>query len=245
MTAATFHPQETAQPAPSAPSASHAPTGRATRRPGFWQAPFSEVTFREIGYALTSLPVAIAGFVFAVTMFSLGVGLAVTVLGLPVLAAALLGARGLGAAERGRARYGLGLDVEAPAAMRGGRDSGAWAAMRARLSDATGWKALLFHVVMFPWRVATFVVSVTFLVTGWAVALYPAYHWVFARYVGWPGYRVYDYTSGGVHHAYYVTSPLQIGVCSLLGLVIVFITPQIVRAMTNVDRAAVRSLLGR
>ncbi|MGY0492836.1 sensor domain-containing protein [Streptomyces sp. WG-D5] len=206
-------------------------------RPGFWRAPFSGVTWREIGHTLTSLPVAIAGFVFAVTMFALGVSTLVVWVGLPVLAAALGGARGLGAAERGRARSLLGLDVAAPAAPAAG--------LRGRLADAAGWKALLFHTVMFPWRVLTFVLSVTFLVTGWVVALFPTYSWVFHRYLDWPGYRLYDFTTdAGVHHAYYVESPAQIAAVSAIGFVFVFLTPLLVRGLTNLDRVAIRSLLG-
>ncbi|MFI5657993.1 sensor domain-containing protein [Streptomyces sp. NPDC051684] len=218
--------------------ASTTPTApRATARPGFWRAPFSGVTHREIGHTITSLPVAIAGFVFAVTLFSLGVGTLVVWVGLPVLAAALAGARGLGAAERGRARTLLGLDVAAPEAPAPG--------LRGRLADAAGWKALLFHTVMFPWRVLSFVLSVTFLVTGWVVALFPAYSWVFHRYLDWPGYRLYDFTTdAGVHHAYYIESPAQIAAVSAVGFVLVFLTPQLVRALTNLDRVAIRSLLG-
>ncbi|MFJ2771685.1 sensor domain-containing protein [Streptomyces sp. NPDC087300] len=213
-------------------------------RVGFWRAPFAAVTYREIGHVLVSLPVAIAGFTFAVAAVSLGAGLLVTVLGLPVLAAALAAARGLGAAERRRARTGLGLDVAGPAPLEARRDDGRWAGMRARLGDGAGWQALLFQLVMFPWRVLSFTLSVTFLVTGWVVALFPTYSWVFHRYVGWPGYRLYDFTSGGERHQYYITSPVQVVAVGLVGAVLVLLTPKLVRALTNVDRAAVRSLLG-
>lgn len=230
MTSTTLSYASTTPTAPQAPARPHV-------RPGFWRAPFSGVTYREIGHAITSLPVAIAGFVFAVTMFALGVSTLVVWVGLPVLAAALAGARGLGAAERGRARSLLGLDVAAPAAPAPG--------LRGRLADAAGWKALLFHTVMFPWRVLTFVLSFTFLVTGWVVALFPTYSWVFHRYLDWPGYRIYDFTTdAGVHHAYYVESPAQTAAVSAIGLVLVFLTPQLVRALTNLDRVAIRSLLG-
>ncbi|MEV3852977.1 sensor domain-containing protein [Streptomyces sp. NPDC050095] len=204
---------------------------------GFWRAPFAGATYREIGHTITSLPVAVASFTFAVTMFAVGVGSFVAWVGLPVLVAALGGARALGAAERGRAKALLGLDVAAPAAPAPG--------LRARLTDAAGWKALLFHTVMFPWRVLSFSLSVTCLVTGWAVALFPTYSWVFHRYLDWPGYRLYDFTTdAGVHHAYYVESPAQIAAVSAIGLVLVFLTPKLVRALTNVDRAAIRTLLG-
>ncbi|QDQ12405.1 histidine kinase [Streptomyces spectabilis] len=227
------------------PYAAPATASEPARRPGFWRAPVSAGTFREFGYTLTNLPFAIAGFVFAVTLFSLGAGLAVTLLGIPVYAAMLAGARGLGAVERRRARTRLGLAVEDPAAARTPREGGAWARAWARLADAAGWKALLFQVVMFPWRVASFCVAVTLWVTGWAVALFPAYSWVFERYLDWPGYRVYDFTSGGEHHAYYIESPWQVAGVSGLGILLVLLTPLVIRALNGVDRAAVRSLLGR
>lgn len=233
-----------ALPYAAAPTATAPSPVNSTGSPGFWRAPFAASTYREIGYTVTSLFIAIVGFTFAVTMFSLGMGLFVTVLGLPVLAAALAGARGLGAAERGRARSQLGLEVAGPAAVETPRGAGVWAGMRARLSDGAGWRALLFQFVMFPSRVVSFVVSVTFLVIGWVVALLPAYSWVFPRYLDWPGYRVFDYTSGGERHAFYLESPVQIAGASVVGLAIVFLTPKLVRALTNIDRAAVRSMLG-
>ncbi|WP_328318382.1 sensor domain-containing protein [Streptomyces sp. NBC_00388] len=250
MSSSTF--PRTSKTPPSAPgtragtgSGAGSGSGSGAARPaGFWRGPFSSRTYRELGYIFASLPVAVAGFAFAVAMFSLSAGLAVTVVGLPVAAGMLAGARAFGAAERGRARMQLGLDVTAPG-VPAARNPGLWPALSARLTDAAGWRALLFQLLMFPWRVASFVLSLTFLVTGWAVALYPAYHWVFPRYVGWPGYQVYAYTSHGAQHAYYLTSPLQIGAFSLLGLAIVFLTPKLVHGLTSVDRGAVRTLLGK
>lgn len=220
------------------------PTARSTApRPGFWRAPFSGATYREVGYTLLSLPLGIVGFVFITTLFTVGLSLSWTLVGLPVLAALLIGARGLGAVERGRARALLALDVPAPAARPEASRDGWWPGMLARLSDTGGWKAVAYQAVMFPWRIVSFCLSLTTLLTGWSLALYPVYHWVFPTYVDWPGYQVYDYTSGGEHHQYYLESLPQIAGASLLGLVIVFLTPKIVRALTNVDRTAIRGLL--
>ncbi|GHE87583.1 hypothetical protein GCM10018785_63960 [Streptomyces longispororuber] len=231
---------------PASPAAPGAVVRPVEPRPGFWRAPVSRAAFREFGYALTSLPFAIAGFVFAVTLFSLGTGLAVTLLGLPVYAAMLAGARGLGAVERRRARERLGLEVAEPGAVRVPAAGGAWAAVRARLTDAAGWKALLFQLVMFPWRVLSFVLALTLWLTGWAVALFPTYSWVFSHYLDWPGYRVFDFTtSSGEHHAYYIESPVQVAGVGALGIVLVLLTPLVIRALNSVDRSAVRSLLGR
>lgn len=91
---------------------------------------FDRHTWKEIAYLLSNLPVAVLGFVYVVTMLATGVGLAVTVIGLPVLAAGLLGARQLGKAERGRARALLGLRIEEPSPLPRRRDEGFFGRLR-------------------------------------------------------------------------------------------------------------------
>ncbi|MFF1794714.1 sensor domain-containing protein [Kitasatospora sp. NPDC058263] len=219
---------------------------RRTEEPPYaWRAPFSSYYYRELGFTLTAVPVALAGFAFAITLFAFGVGTLVTVLGMPVLAALTAGARGFGRLERARVRGMLALDVPGPKPVRV-RRPGSWGAITARLVDAAGWKAVLYQVVMLPWALFSFVMSLTFLLVGWTLALYPLYHWVYPKYVGWRGFRVFDYYDGnGVEHVYYVEGPLQIAGLSLLGFVFVFLTPQLVRGLTNVNRLAARALLGR
>ncbi|MFC9325978.1 sensor domain-containing protein [Kitasatospora sp. NPDC057015] len=217
--------------------------GHPERGPGFWRAPFSGAHVRELGFTLGGLPLAVAGFVYVVTLFALGAGTLVTVIGLPVLAALLGGARGFGAAERARARRLLALDVRGPAPVVPARP-GFWAGATARLADPAGWKAVLYQVLMFPWAIVTFVLSLTFQVTGWVVAAYPLYHWVFARWTPWPGYQVFDFTKDGERHRYFVESPVQIAAMSAIGFALVLLTPQLVRALTHVNRLAIRGLLG-
>ncbi|MET8540662.1 sensor domain-containing protein [Kitasatospora sp. NPDC004799] len=218
---------------------------RTERRPALWRAPFSAHHYREVGYALSGLPVAIAGFVMSVTLFCLGLGTFVTVLGLPVLGALTGLARGFGRLERARVRGMLALDVPGPEPVRQVRPGG-WGAITARLADGAGWKAVLYQVLMFPWAVFSFSVTLIFLLLGWALALYPLYHWVFPTYTSWNGYRVFDFRdSDGVRHLYEVQAPWQIAALSLVGVLLVYLTTQLVRGLTNVNRAAALGLLGR
>ncbi|MFD4660013.1 sensor domain-containing protein [Kitasatospora sp. NPDC058444] len=218
---------------------------RTARRPAAWRAPLSAHYYREVGYVLSGLPVAIAGFVVSITLFCVGLGTFVTALGLPVLGALTSVARGFGRLERARVRGMLALDVPGPEPVRQVRPGG-WGAITARLADAAGWKAVLYQVVMFPWAVFSFCVTLVFLVLGWAFALYPLYHWVFRAYTPWNGYRVFDfYDSDGVRHLYEVQAPWQIAGLSVLGLLLVLLTTQLVRGLTNVNRAAAQGLLGR
>ena len=69
-------------------------TVRRHRVPAGLRAPFEGRTWREFGYVLLSLPISIVLFTFAVTMLSVGAGLLVTFLGIPVLAAGLAACRG-------------------------------------------------------------------------------------------------------------------------------------------------------
>jgi hypothetical protein len=218
---------------------------RTEHPPAFWQAPFSAHYYREVGYALTALPVAIAGFAAAITLLCLGLGTFVTALGLPVLAGLTTVSRGFGRLERARVRGMLGLDVPGPKPVRQVRPGG-WGAITARLADGAGWKAVLHQVVMFPWAIFSFTMTLVFLLLGWAMALYPVYHWVFPTYTSWRGYQVFDYTdSHHVRHVHYIEGTWQIAAFSAAGVLLVFLTAQLVRGLTNVNRAAARGLLGR
>ncbi|RKT16515.1 putative sensor protein [Streptomyces sp. 1114.5] len=218
---------------------------RTEQPPPSWLAPLSRHHFREIGYVLTGLPVAIAGFTVAITLFCLGLGTFVTVLGLPVLAGLTTAARGLGRLERARVRGMLALDIPGPKPVRQARQ-GTWGAITARLADGSGWKAALYQVVMFPWAVFSFGMTLVFLLLGWSMALYPVYHWVFPTYTSWRGYRVFDFTdSHHVRHVYYIEGTWQIAAFSAVGLLLVFLTAQLVHGLTNVNRAAAQGLLGR
>ncbi|MFD7644055.1 sensor domain-containing protein [Kitasatospora sp. NPDC059795] len=224
-------------------AAYRATTGNHPTRPGFWRAPISRAAFRELGFALSGLPVAILGFSVVVSLFATGLGLAITMLGLPVLALLTIAGRGFGAAERFRIRTLLDLDLPEPREVTAGRE-GVWGAITARLADPVGWKGAFYQFAMFPWAILSFTLSTVFFTVGWSLLLFPAYQWVFGRYTDWDGYRVANWTdSHGVHHVYDITSPFQIAGVSLIGLLFVLLTPQLVRALNGANRLAARALL--
>ncbi|MCX5438974.1 MULTISPECIES: sensor histidine kinase [unclassified Streptomyces] len=133
---------------------------------------FDRHTWKEIAYLLSNLPIAVLGFVYVVTMLATGVGLAVTVIGLPVLAAGLLGARQLGKAERGRARALLGLRIEEPSPLPRRRDEGFFGRLWSGLKDPVGWRAVLYEFIRLPWGVLTFAITLTGLFVLWPVLPY-------------------------------------------------------------------------
>ncbi|KOV70793.1 sensor histidine kinase [Streptomyces sp. MMG1121] len=215
------------------------PAGTGYRLPAGLRAPFEARSWREFGYVLLSLPISIMLFTWTVTMVSLGAGLLVTFLGVPVLAAALAGCRGFGALERARARALLGLDLAAPEPLQV-RKPGALAWMGAVLKSGTSWRNLLYALVQFPWAVFSFTVALVFWTLGWTLLTYPAWFWVLPAYAGQSGIQLY----GDEHHSVYLDNPFEITVTALVGLLFTLATPWIVRALTTVDGLLVRGLLG-
>ncbi|MEV5979929.1 sensor domain-containing protein [Streptomyces sp. NPDC052114] len=126
-------------------------------------------TRKELAHLLVNLPVGVAGFVYAVTALALGVGLTVTVIGLPLLAAGLAGARLFGRAERARARKLLGLRIDEPSPMPrlGGHGFLSW--LWSSLKDPVGWRTLLYAFIRLPWGVLTFAVVAAGLFVLWPV----------------------------------------------------------------------------
>ncbi|MGI5251870.1 sensor histidine kinase [Actinacidiphila glaucinigra] len=129
---------------------------------------FDAVTWKEIAYLLANLPMDIAGFVYVAVVLYLGVGLSVTVIGLPVLALGLAGCRLLGRLERIRARGMLGLAVDEPRSLSPGR-MGFFPWLWTSLKDPVGWRHALYFFIRLPWGIVTFTIALTSLFVAWPV----------------------------------------------------------------------------
>ncbi|QNP64708.1 sensor histidine kinase [Streptomyces genisteinicus] len=126
---------------------------------------FDRRTWKEVAHLLANFPLGVVAFVYAVVTVSVGAGLAVTVVGLPLLAVGLMGARGIGRTERARARALLGVHVDEPSPPEGGGGALAW--IWARVKDPVGWRAVLYSVIRLPWGVLTFTVTLVALIVLW------------------------------------------------------------------------------
>ncbi|MGW4290759.1 sensor histidine kinase [Streptomyces sp. NPDC004673] len=209
------------------------------RLPAALRAPLEARTWRALGYAVTGLPVAIALFVWAVTVISLGAGLLVTFVGVPVLALGLVGCRGFAALERARAGALLKVRVAAPEPLRpSGPGLLPW--LGAVLKSGSSWRHLVYALVHFPWAVFSFSVAISFWTYGWALLTYPLWFWVFPMWAGQGGIQLY----GDDHHSVYLDNPFEITVTALIGLVFTLVTPWLLRGLTTVDGLLVRGLLG-
>ena len=128
-------------------------------------------TYRNLFYLLLSFPLGVAYFVFLITGISLGSGLVVIFIGVPILIGMLYACRGLGAFERGVARSLLHVGIPSTSPLASG--PGLWPKLKALLGDTTTWKSFFYLLLKFPFGVAAFVVLVTAFSVSLALILAP------------------------------------------------------------------------
>jgi hypothetical protein len=147
----------------------------------FLAVPVKQQTYRNLLYLSLSLPLGFAYFLFVVLGVSLGVGLAVVLVGVPLLFGVLVVALGLGALERALAAFLLDLDVES-------RPLDADASLRDRVvalaTDVGTWKTVLYLPTKFVLGLATLAVGTSVVATGVSMLLVPLYYDEPGLYVG-------------------------------------------------------------
>jgi signal transduction histidine kinase len=132
-------------------------------------------TAKRAIYLLTALVFGTVWFTWFVTVFSTGLGLAVTLLGLPILLGGIWSIRWAADLERKLAN-GL-LDARVCATYRKPERPGVWPAVQARLADGQTWRDLGYLLCQFPFGIATFTLVVVFLAVPLALLFAPAYYW--------------------------------------------------------------------
>jgi Putative sensor len=113
----------------------------------------------SLTHHLLGLPLGTAYFVWLVTGLSLGAGLVITLLGIPILTLVLANVRPLLMAERGLANALLGADL--PPVAIAPRGEGRLGRLKAYWTDGTTWRGILYLLVRFPVGIFTFCVAVT------------------------------------------------------------------------------------
>ncbi|MDH6578352.1 sensor histidine kinase [Kitasatospora sp. MAP5-34] len=139
-------------------------TNEGTDRPSLYGARL----WLQVQHLLLNLPLGIAGFVFTAVLLSTGLGLAVTVLGLPLLALGLVGCRSLGGLARRRARAAVDSELPEPTPVAPARPGLAgW--VIAALTDGLSWRSALYCIVLLPWGILSFTITLVMLIVGWPV----------------------------------------------------------------------------
>ncbi|MEU2554777.1 sensor domain-containing protein [Streptomyces sp. NPDC013313] len=126
-------------------------------------------TWKEISHLLLNLPMAVFGFTYVFTAVLVSGVLTLTVIGLPLLAVCLLGARQLGKLERFRSRALLGVWVDEPSPLPIARGGGVLQRLWLALKDPVGWRTLLYDLIRLPWGILTFCTVLVSLFVLWPV----------------------------------------------------------------------------
>jgi hypothetical protein len=126
-------------------------------------------TYGRIVYLVLAFPLGLTEFCVLVTGISAGLGLAITLVGLPILFAMLYLWRWMAQGERRLIGRLLGVEIADPYRP-ASPGAGHWGLIRGRLSDPATWKDLLFLMFQFPLGTLAFAVAVAVLSAGaWLV----------------------------------------------------------------------------
>ncbi len=117
-------------------------------------------TYLNMFYLFLSFPLGIFYFVFLVTGLSLGIGLAITLFGIPILFGTLFLWRVFACLECQLTKIMLGIDIPSIPIK---QSKGIWKKTQAYLSDSFTWKSLAYLFIKFPLGIISFVVLVTLL----------------------------------------------------------------------------------
>ena len=165
------------------------------------RAPFELRTWKETIHLLLNLPVGIATFTIIVTGFATGLGMLITLLGIPIMFATMYVSRWMGGLERARAR--AFLDVEVPAPYRPDPQKDKWWRVHvARSTDPATWVEVAYHLLALPIGIFTFTVAVTFWATVLGLVTAPAYYWALPEPV---------YFFGSEAHHFFVVDQQDLG----------------------------------
>jgi len=200
-----------------------------------FRAPFAARTWKETLHLLLNLPVGIVTFTVIVTGLSTGLGMLITLLGIPIIFATMYVSRWMGGVERARARALLDVDVPRPYRADPQPDKW-WRVHVARFTDPATWIEVAYHLLALPIGIFTFTVAVTFWALGLGFVTAPAWFWALPDPV--------DLLGSEAHHVWVVDTPLDYVLVVLLGVAALLVTPWIVRGLATANRFLVRGMLG-
>ncbi|HEX7744888.1 MAG TPA: sensor histidine kinase [Micromonosporaceae bacterium] len=191
----------------------------------------------DTGYVLLGFPLAVASFVVLITGLALGAGLAVTVVGLPILAGTLYAARGFADVERLSLPRVLRVPVPRPHYRTAAPGTGRWRRALLPLTDLQSWCDLLYGCL----RLIVAVIAFVFTVTWWAGAvggtLYWAYDWAIP--IGPDNVGLNELIGLGDSTA------ARVGLNTAIGLFFLFTLPLVVRGGALLQAGLGRALLSR
>ena len=182
-------------------------------------------------HLLLGMWVGLAAFIPTVVLLSLSIGLLpVFLIGVPVMGITLWLTRLLARFERGRFRLVLGVDIPDTQPRR--LSGGVLQRLRARMGSAAGWREVAYLLLRLPLGVVQFALTVAFWSVPVALLTLPIYNWALPN--------------GGAALGFGITvrSWWSTTLVAVLGLVLLVLSPRLVRWLGVVDIAFARRMHG-
>ncbi|MEU6587201.1 sensor domain-containing protein [Nocardia sp. NPDC046763] len=133
----------------------------------------------DFAYTFLGLPLAVVSFSLLVSLFAASIGIAVIVIGIPLLALTLLFARGFADIERVRLLQLTGRVAPRPRYAEAPEGAGWFRRITAPIGQPQSWLDLLYAVVNLPIAIITFVL----LIVWWAMTLGGLTYWLWGRFI--------------------------------------------------------------
>jgi hypothetical protein len=199
----------------------------------FCMAPFRLRTYTNLLYLLFAFPLGLAYFLFLIVGLSVGFGLTIIWIGLPILALVFAGSWAFAAFERQAAILLLGAEVPPMAAPPSPVARTAWQRAGDFFSNPVTWKGMGFLLLKFPLGILSFIAMVTSLAVSGAFLLAP-FFWE-------TGTIELDGFDGTV---FQIDSPGAAWACGVLGLVMLFLSLNLLNGLAWIWRGTAVALLG-
>ncbi len=213
----------------------------AIRRSGraFVREPFTRRTYSELSYFLLGCPIVAFGIDFSILFLGAGAALAVTFVGVIIIALGARGARWFGSLQRNLARHFLAEEIEDPDPFVAPHGLFPW--LQAALRDKIGWKSIGYLSAKSVWTLF----NIWFAISVW---------WDVVACLGYPLFERGDTQPAVYGVIYNVLHPgfFSVGSHGVIhgafimatGVLLLFVAPWPMRLAVYVDRRLVHWLLG-
>jgi hypothetical protein len=198
--------------------------------PTFNPLPHVQRTVRESAHLLLDLPVGVVGFSVLIAALATGVSLAITLVGVPIVAGALLLARYAAGFERARAEALLGVSVAAPPAPEPAEGSSFLTKLMRPLRDRDAWRASGYFLLMLPAGTVTFSAVVAWWGSALLLVTLPAWAWALPD----GALQISDASRW--------SATWELAASSAAGVLMLAVSPFVIHAISGVDRKLVRLL---
>ncbi len=199
-----------------------------SKKRGFFGVVAEPQSYLNIVYLLLAFPLGTFYFVFLVTGLSLGFGLIITLVGIPILLLVLSGSWALCRFERQVAITLLNEDI--PLSVSRPASGGLWPRVKALLKDRVTWTGVLYLFLKFPVGIVTFTIAVTLIAVTVGFLAAPTYMWTSDSLV-WGSWSFDPYPWSWL--------------LTIIGIPMVFISLHLMNAIAVVFGRMTRVMLGK